>query len=179
MLLSKFSLTFCQNKNGISSFFCIACDYSHADWDILCNHLRDIPWENIFKFSGSAALSEFYEWVQVGIDVYIPHRKYQVKPHSTPCFPTTCAAAIVHRNHFFRLYQHNKYSESKVKFRQASNCCKRVSGAVELAYANKTKRPSLPRNLALGNFGELFIVFSTNENLLYFLYSTAHVILCI
>ena len=31
--------------------------------------------------SASAAASEFCEWIQVGIDVYIPHRKYQVKPH--------------------------------------------------------------------------------------------------
>ena len=32
--------------------------------------------------------------------------------------------------------------------------------------------PSLPRNLALGTFGELLIVFSTKVNLLYLLYST-------
>ena len=80
---------------------------------------KNVPWENIFKLSASAAASEFCEWVQVGIDVYIPHRKYQVKPHSSPWFSAACAAAIVHRNHFFRLYQHNKSSESKVKFRQA------------------------------------------------------------
>ena len=46
--------------------------------------------------------------------------------------------SIVHRNHFFRLYQREK-SDSKVKFRQASNCCKRVLEAAKLAYANKTK----------------------------------------
>ena len=54
-------------------------------------------------------------------------------------FSAACAAAIVHRNHFFRLYQKEKSSDSKVKFRQASNCCKRVLEAVKLAYANKTK----------------------------------------
>ena len=37
----------------------------------------------VFKLSASAAASEFCEWVQVGIDVYIPHCKYQVKPHSS------------------------------------------------------------------------------------------------
>ena len=31
--------------------------------------------------SASAAASKFCEWFQVGIDVYIPHRKYQVKLH--------------------------------------------------------------------------------------------------
>ena len=40
------------------------------------------------------------DW-KVGIDVYIPHRRYQVKPHSLPWFSAACAATIVHRNHFF------------------------------------------------------------------------------
>ena len=69
-------------------------DYSRADWDGLRNHLRDVPWENIFKLSASSATSEFYEWVQVVIDVYIPHRMYHVKPHSFPWFSAACAAAI-------------------------------------------------------------------------------------
>ena len=68
--------------------------------------------------ASAAAASEFSEWVQVGIDVYIPHRKNQIKPHSSPWFSAAFAAAIVHRNHFFRLYQKDKSSDSKVKFRQ-------------------------------------------------------------
>ena len=92
--------------------------------------------------------------------MYIPRHKYQVKPHSSPWFSAACAAAIVHRNHFICLYQQNKSSESKVKFRQASNCCKRVFEAAKLAYATKTKESiSLPRNLALGTFGKLLTVF--------------------
>ena len=59
------------------------------------------PWEYIFKLGVSAAASEFCQWVQGGIDVYIPHRKYQVKPHSSPWFSAACAAAIVHRNPVF------------------------------------------------------------------------------
>ena len=59
-------------------------DYSCGDWDGLLDHLRDIPWEDIFKLSASAA-SEFYEWVQVGIgdNLYILHHKHQVKPQSS------------------------------------------------------------------------------------------------
>ena len=107
--------------------------------DGLHDYLRDVPWEDIFKLGASAAASEFCLWVQVGTDVYIPHRKYQVKPHSSPWFSAACAAAIVHRNHFFHLYQREKSSDSKVKFRQASNSCKRVLEAAKLAYANKKK----------------------------------------
>ena len=101
--------------------------------------MRHVLWQDIFKRSASAAGGELCEWVQVEIDVYILHRKYRVKPHSSPWFVAAFDAAIVHRNHFFRLYQQNKSSVSKVKFRQASNCCKRVLEAVKLAYAIKTK----------------------------------------
>ena len=120
-------------------FHRIAYDYSRVDWDGLCDHLRDVPWEDIFKFSASAAVGGFCGWGQVGIDVYFPIRMYQVKPHSSPWFSAACAAAIVHRNHSFRLYRKDKFSESKVKFRQASNRCKRVLEAAKLAYANKTR----------------------------------------
>ena len=73
------------------------------------------------------------------IYISIPHRKCQVRPHASPWFSASCAAAIVHRNHFFRLYQQDKSSDSKIKFRQASNRCKRVLEAARLVYANKTK----------------------------------------
>ena len=60
------------------TFHCIAYYYSHADWDGLCDHLRGVPWDDIFKLSASAGASEFCEWVQIGIDIYIPHPMYQV-----------------------------------------------------------------------------------------------------
>ena len=86
-------------------------------------HLRDFPWEDIFRFGASSAASEFCEWVQVGIDVYIPHRRYQLKPHSCLWFSAAFASAIGHRNHFFCLYKKDKSSDSNRKFRQASNHC--------------------------------------------------------
>ena len=72
------------NSKQDAPFHRIAYDYSHADWDGLCDHLRDVPWYDIFKLSASAAAFEFCECVQTGIDVYIPHPKYQVKLQSFP-----------------------------------------------------------------------------------------------
>ena len=149
------SIDFPSYSQWDAPFHCIAYDYSCADWDGLRDHLRDVPWEDIFKLGASAAASEFCEWVQVGIDVYIPHRKYQVKPHSSPWFSAACAAAIVHRNHFFCLYQKDKSSESRVKFRQASNCCKRVLEAVKLAYANKIKESIISQKLGSRKFWQI------------------------
>ena len=133
------SVDFQINAKQDTPFHRVAYDYSRADWDGLRDHLRDVPWEDIFKLSASAAANEFCEWVQVGIDVYIPHRKYQVKPHLSPWFSGACAVAVVHRNHFFCLYHQNKSSQSKVKFRQASNRCKKALEAAKLAYDTKTE----------------------------------------
>ena len=97
------SIVFPSYSQRDAPFRCIAYYYSCANWDGLCDHLRDVPWEDIFKLSASAAASEFCEWAQVGIDVYVPYRKYQVKPHSSPWFSAACPVAIIHRNHFFLL----------------------------------------------------------------------------
>ena len=117
--------------------------------------MRHVPWEDIFKIGASAAASELCEWVQVGFDVYISHRKYQVKPHSSPWFSAPCAAAIIHRNHFFRLYQKHESSASKVKLRQASNRCKRVLEATKFAYPNKTKDPITSQKLGSHDFWQI------------------------
>ena len=146
------SIDFPINSKQDASFHCIAFDYSRADWDGLCDHLRHFPWEDIFKLRASTAASEFCELLQVGIDVYNPHDKYQVKPHSFPWFSASCPAAIAHRNHFFHSHQHNKSSESKVKSRQAGNHCKRVHEAAKLAYATKTKGSIFSQKLGSQGF---------------------------
>ena len=63
------SIGFPTNSKQDVPFHWIAYDYSRADWDGLRDHLRDVPWEDIFKLSASTAASELCEWVQVGIDV--------------------------------------------------------------------------------------------------------------
>ena len=138
------SIDFPSYSQRDALFHRIAYDYSRANWGGLRDHFRDVPWEDIFKLSASAAASKFCEWVQVGIDVYIPHRKYQVKPHSSPWFSAACTAAIVQRNHIFHLYLKDKSSASKVKFRQASKCCKRVLEAAKFDYTNKTRVHHFP-----------------------------------
>ena len=59
MLLSQFSLTFHQIQQRDAQFHGIAYDYSRTDWDSFDDHLRDVPWEDIFMISASAAASEF------------------------------------------------------------------------------------------------------------------------
>ena len=68
------SINFSSNSKRDAPIYCIAYDYIRANWDGLRDPLRDAPWEDVFKLSGPAAASEFCEWVQVGSDIYIPHR---------------------------------------------------------------------------------------------------------
>ena len=55
------SIDFPTNSQRDAPFHRIAYDYSRADWDGLRDHLRDVPWEDIFKLGASAAASEFCE----------------------------------------------------------------------------------------------------------------------
>ena len=64
---------------------------------------------------------------------------------------------MVHRNYFFRFYQKDKSSESKVKFRQAINCCKRVLEAAKLAYGSKAKDSSTSQKLGSQDFWQIAI----------------------
>ena len=109
----------------------------------------------MFKLSASATANYFFESVPFALDVYIPHHKYEVEPHSSPWLSPACAAAIVHRNCFVCLYQQNKSSESKVKFKQASNHCKMVIEATKLAYANKTKESTTSQKPGSQDFWQI------------------------
>ena len=53
------------------------------------------------------------------------------------------------------MYQQNKSSESEVKFRQASNHCKRVLEAAKLAYATKTKESITSQKLGSRDFWQI------------------------
>ena len=43
------SIDFPTNSQRDAPFHHIAYDYSRADWDGLCDHLRDVPWEDTFN----------------------------------------------------------------------------------------------------------------------------------
>ena len=57
------SIDFPSNSKQDALFHHIVCDYSCSDWYSPCDHLRDIPWKNIFRLSISAAASTFCECV--------------------------------------------------------------------------------------------------------------------
>ena len=58
-MLISVSIDIPVNSKQDAPFYCIAHGYSRADWDGLRDDLGDVPWEDIFKLSVSAATSEF------------------------------------------------------------------------------------------------------------------------
>ena len=53
------SIDFPSNSQRNAPFHRIAYDYSRADWDGLGDHLRDLPWDDIFKLGASNFVSGF------------------------------------------------------------------------------------------------------------------------
>ena len=54
------SIDLLSNLKRDAPFHRIAFDYPCADWDGLHNHLRGVPWEDIFQLGASAAHSKIY-----------------------------------------------------------------------------------------------------------------------
>ena len=72
LVVVSVSIDFPSYSQQDAPFHRIAYDCSHANWDGLRDHLRDVPWEDILKLSASAAAREFCEWVKVEL-MYISH----------------------------------------------------------------------------------------------------------
>ena len=53
------TINFSSNSKQNAPFHFIAYDYFCADRDGLCDHLTDVPWEDVFELSASVAASEF------------------------------------------------------------------------------------------------------------------------
>ena len=162
------SIDFPSNSKWDAQFHCIAYDYSCADWDDLRDHLRDVPREDIFKVGASAAVSEFCEWVQAGIDVYIRPSLTHLRGFQLlvmlPSFLEITFFVFSNRINLLNL----KESSDRLVI-VAKGFLKLPNRHMLL----KEKSPLLSRNLVLGTFGELLIVFSTKVNLLYLLFSAA------
>ena len=62
-IIVSVSIDFLSNSKGDATFHRILYDYSRADWGGLCDHLRHISCEDIFKLGNSAAATNVCESV--------------------------------------------------------------------------------------------------------------------
>ena len=54
------SIDFSINPKWDTPFPSMVSDHSRDDWDGICDHLRNVPWEDIFKACVRYFLSNFY-----------------------------------------------------------------------------------------------------------------------
>ena len=75
--IGKFWSCGCLSFHWFSVKLKVGCRASlYSLWLVLIGTFFMIIWD----ISASAAAREFCEWVQLGIHVWIPHHKYEVKP---------------------------------------------------------------------------------------------------
>ena len=106
---------------------------------------------------------EISEWIQFGIEAYVPSKTYQVRSVSQPCFTPECSAAIAHRNHYFHRYQRSMTTANL--FRQARNSsrngCSRQPRQITLLALVLL---FLPSTLVLRTFGRSVTAFSASPS---------------
>ena len=132
-------INLCTKAAQESPYHRTVYSYDRGDWDSFRDFLRDVPWPEVFKLDGEKCAVEVSSWITAGINGFIPSRKFQQKPHSTPWFSPACAAAIAHRNHFYKVFQREQSVVSKRRFRQAANECKRVIESAKAQYVQRTR----------------------------------------
>ena len=158
-------INFSSNSQRAGPFHRMAQDCSCADLDGLCDHLRDVPWEDIFKLGDSAAASELkYISLTENIRSGLTHLHGFQLLVLLPQFIEIIFSVCTKRINLLLLKQSSDWLVIVAKeFLKLRN----------LHMLIKQKSPFLPRNLALVTFGELLIVFLTKVNLLYLLFSMA------
>ena len=60
--------------------------YCDADWDSFRSFIADTPRNYIFNHHPTKVASLISDWISSGIEMFIPHKKYQQKPLSQPWF---------------------------------------------------------------------------------------------
>jgi len=130
--------------------------YHRGDWDSFRDFIRDIPWHYILHLPANECANEVTAWIQSGIDAFIPSRKFNAKPHSSPWFSPACAAAICHRNYYFHRFHQNNSEENKRLFTTARNNCKRIIYSAKSDYEAKINDRLKSQRLGSRDFWRIY-----------------------
>ena len=130
------SIDFPINSKQDTLFRGLVYDYSCADWDGLCDHLRDFHERISLNSVLLLLLVNFVSGFRLEL-IYIS-------------LIISIRSNLIHLHGFQQLA-----SESKVKFRQASYHCKRVLEAAKLAYTSKTKESITSQKLGSLDFWQI------------------------
>ena len=135
-----------------SPFHRTSYNYKDGDLDSFRDFLRDVPWNDVFLLPANECAVEIAEWIRLGIDEFIPHRRFQVKPHAAPWFSPECSAAIATRNHHFHRYRRHPNVNNRRLHRKARNNCGRIFRIARTRYMESTKSKISQQKLGSKDF---------------------------
>ena len=130
--------------------------YSKADWCGFRSFLSQVAENLIISDDVHKSAQELSEWLQIGMQAYIPHRSYQVKPHSQPWFTPECAAATCQRNHFFHQYRRNRNADNLEQYRAARKHCKETLHEAKSRYASHVRDSIANQKLGSKDFWRIY-----------------------
>ena len=130
--------------------------YSKADWCGFRSFISQVSEGLILSDDVHKSAQELSEWLQIGMKAYIPHRSYQVKPHSQPWFTPECAAAICQRDHFFHQYRRNKSASNLDQYRAARKHCKETLHEAKSRYALHVRDSIANQKLGSKDFWRIY-----------------------
>ena len=130
--------------------------FSKADWCGFRNFLSQVAVNVIGCNDVHTAAQELSEWLQIGMKAYIPHRTYQMKPHSQPWFSPECAAAICQRDHFFHQYKRNNSADNLEVYRAARRHCKETLHQAKSSYASYVRDSITNQKLGSKDFWRIY-----------------------
>ena len=132
--------------------------YSAADWCGFRTYLSDASSQKglIITDDVHESAQNLEEVIQNGMKAYIPHRSYQVKPHSQPWFTPECAAAICQRDHFFNQYKRDRTAGNLDQYRAARRHCKETLHEAKRRYSSHIQDSIANQKLGSKDFWRIY-----------------------
>lgn len=131
--------------------------FTKADWCGLRSFLSQVQAENLILGENvHKSAQELTEWLQVGMLTYIPHRTYQMKPHSQPWFSPECAAAICQRDHYFHRYNRERSADNLALYKAARRYCKETIHQAKSRYASYVRESIASQKLGSKDFWRIY-----------------------
>ena len=130
--------------------------FQNADWCGFRTFMSQVIECLDFRGDVNSLAQELTEWLQIGMEAYIPHRTYQMKPHSQPWFTPECAAALSQRDHFFHRYRRDRSNNNLSLFRAARKHCKATLHEAKSRYAFHVRESIANQKLGSKDFWRIY-----------------------
>ena len=90
------SVSYSSPSTTFQPFHRMVFQFGKADWDGFRCFLADVPWSSVQGLGPDLAADELSQWINLGMEIYIPLRTYHIRAHSQHWYTPACAAPIAH-----------------------------------------------------------------------------------